>query len=162
MGTIKLSKDQDLVVGDSQVNSKDKNKAKKPLDQKWDNPKSQEESSNSKKKNFHKKKGKGEGSKCAYYGKGFHHERYFMKKQIDMMNQILEKNNISLPGGASKKEGGSNFEGQERVHALVVITVRSHSFIIDSGASRNMVSTREAFFSLDDSNGPNILLGYNS
>ena len=29
MGTIKPSKDQDLVVGDSKVNSKDKNKDKK-------------------------------------------------------------------------------------------------------------------------------------
>ena len=38
--------------------------------------KSHEESSNSKKKHPQKKKGKGEGSKCAYCGKGFHPERY--------------------------------------------------------------------------------------
>ena len=36
MGTIKPSKDQDLVVGDSRVDSKIKKKAKKPLEQKRD------------------------------------------------------------------------------------------------------------------------------
>ena len=123
MGTIKPSKDQDLVTGDSKLNSKDKKKANKPLDKKGDKCKSQEESSNSKKKNFQKKKGKGEGSiKCAYCGKGFHPERSYMKKQIDMLTQLLEKNNISLPSGASKKEGGSSFKDQERVHAFVAST----------------------------------------
>ena len=58
-----------------------------------------------------------------------------------------------------KKEGESNFEDKERVNALVARTVRSSSFIIDFGASRYMVSTMESFSSLDDSNGPNILLG---
>ena len=112
MGTIKPSKDKALVVGYFKVNSKDKKKAKKPPDKKGD------ESSNSKKKNFQKKKGKGEGSKCAYCSKGFHPEGSCMKKQIDMLTQLLEKNNISLPSGAIKKEGGSNFEYQERVHVL--------------------------------------------
>ena len=45
---------------------------------------------------------------------------------------------------------------------MVARTVISASFIIVSRASRNMVSTREDFSSLDDSNGPNILLGENS
>ena len=81
-----------------------------------------------------------------------------MKNQIDMLTQLLEKKNISLPNGTKKKEGGSSFEDKERFHALVVSIVRSPSFIIDSRASRNMVSTNEAFSSLDDSKGPNILL----
>ena len=81
-----------------------------------------------------------------------------MKKQIDMLNQILEKNNISLLGGARNKEGGSNFEDKERVHALVERTVRSPCFIIDSRDSRLMVSTKEFFSSLDDSKGPNIFV----
>ena len=59
MGTIKPSKDQALVVGDSRVDSKGKKKAKNPLDQKRDKNKSQEESQGSK-KNFQKKKNKGE------------------------------------------------------------------------------------------------------
>ena len=85
-----------------------------------------------------------------------------MNKYIDTLNQLLEKNNISLPGGESKKKGGSSFEDQERVHALVARTVISPSFIIDYGAYKNMVSTKESFSSLDDSKGTNILLGDNS
>ena len=48
------------------------------------------------------------------------------------------------------------------MHALVASTIISPSFIIDSRASRHIVSTWEALSSLDDSNGPNILLGDNS
>ena len=79
-------------------------------------------------------------------GKGFHPESSCMKKHIDMLTQLPDKNNISLPGGANKKLGGSSFEDEERVHALVASTVRSPSFIIDFGASK----------------GPNILLGDSS
>ena len=82
MDTIKPSKDQALVVGYSKMDSKGKKNAnpKKPLDQKKDKSKSHEESSNSKKKNSHNNKGKGEMSKCAYYGKGIHPESSCMKK----------------------------------------------------------------------------------
>ena len=65
-----------------------------------------------------------------------------MKNKIDTLNQILERNNISLPHCSKKKEGGLNSEyrERERVHSLVVGTSISPSFIIDSGASRHMVS----------------------
>ena len=79
-----------------------------------------------------------------------------------MLTQILEKNNISLPDCSKKREGGSNLEDKERVHALVAGTSSSPSFIIDFRASRNMVSTREIFSSLDMSKGPPIFLGDNS
>ena len=59
MGTIKPSKDQDLVAGDSRVDSKGNNKAKKPPEQKRDKNKSPEEPQGSK-KNPQKKKNKGE------------------------------------------------------------------------------------------------------
>ena len=133
------------------MDSKSKKKAK-------NTPKSQEEPSGSK-KNFQKKKNKGEMRKCAYYSKGYHLERSCMKKQIDMLTQLLEKNNISLLGCTKKREGGSNSDDKERAHALVAITSRSSTFIIDSGASRHLVSTRETFSSLDDSKGPKIVLG---
>ena len=68
-----------------------------------------------------------------------------MKKQIDMLTQLLEKNNISLPDCSKKREEGSNSEDKERVHALVAGTSSSPSFIIDSEASRHMVSTYETF-----------------
>ena len=51
MGTIKPSKDQALVAGDSRVDSESKNKAKNPPDQKRDKNKSPEDPQGSK-KNF--------------------------------------------------------------------------------------------------------------
>ena len=85
-----------------------------------------------------------------------------MKKQIDMLTQLLEKNGISLPDSSKKREGGSTSKYRERFHALVAGTSSSPSFIIDSGASRHMVSTKEAFSSLDMSKGPPIVLGDDS
>ena len=73
MGTIKPSKDKDLVVGDSRVDSKRKKKDKNTLEQKRDKSKSQEELQSSK-KNSQKKKNKGEMSKCTYCSKGYHLE----------------------------------------------------------------------------------------
>ena len=51
---------------------------------------------------------------------------------------------------------------RERVHALVDGTSSSPSFIIDSGDSRHMVSTKETFSSLDMLKGPPIVLGDDS
>ena len=109
MGTIEPSKDQYLVSEDSNVDSKGNKKAKNPPNKKGDKSKSHEDSSNSKNKNSQKKKGKGEMSKCAYCGKGFHLEISCMKKQIDMLTQLLGKHNFSLLEGTKKKEGGSSF-----------------------------------------------------
>ena len=46
--------------------------------------------------------------------------------------------------------------------ALVVGTSSSPSFIIDFGASKNMVSTKDIFYSLDIFKGPPIVFGDNS
>ena len=81
-----------------------------------------------------------------------------MKKQIEMLTQLLEKNNISLPHCSKKREGGSNLEDRERVHALVSGTSNSPSFIIDSRDSRHMVLRKETLSSLDMSKGPPIVL----
>ena len=85
-----------------------------------------------------------------------------MKRKIDMLTQLLERNNICLPDWSKKREGGSSLEDKERVHALVAGTSSSPSFIIDSGASRHMVSTKEIFSSLDMSKVPPIVLADNS
>ena len=82
-----------------------------------------------------------------------------MKKKIDMLNHLLEKKNISLPDCSKNREGGSNSEDRERVHALVASTSSSPSFIIDSGASRHMVLTKEEFTSLDMLKSTPIVLG---
>ena len=100
------------------MDSKSKKKAKNPLEQKRDKKQSPEEPQGSK-KNYQKKKNKEEMSKCAYYNKGNHTEISCMKKQIEMMTQLLEKNGISLLDSSKKREGGSNSEDRERVHALV-------------------------------------------
>ena len=125
MGTIKPSKDQALVVGDSRVDSKIKEKSKNLLEQKRYKNKYQEEPQGSKKKN------QGEMSKSAYCSKGYHPESSCMKNKIDMLTQLLEKNNISLPDCTKMREGGSNSEDKERVHALVAGTSSSPSFMID-------------------------------
>ena len=85
-----------------------------------------------------------------------------MKNKIDMLTQLLEKNNISLPYCSNKREERSNSEDKEIVHDLVASTSSSPSFIIDSGASKHIVSTKEIFSSLDMSKGPPIVLGDNS
>ena len=76
-------------------------------------------SSDEPKKNTHKKTNKGEMNKCSYCSKGNHTERSCMKKQIDMLTNLLEKNGISLPEISKKREGGSSSDDKERVHALV-------------------------------------------
>ena len=79
-----------------------------------------------------------------------------------MLTQLLEKNNISLPDLSKRREGGSNLEDNERVHALVSSTSSSPSFIIYSRSFRHMVSTKEILSSLDMLKGPPIVLGDNS
>ena len=81
-----------------------------------------------------------------------------MNKTIDMMAQILEKNNIPLPNGTREKEACSNFKGKERFHALMANTSKYSSFIIDYKASKHMESTREYVSSLDYFGGPIIVL----
>ena len=85
-----------------------------------------------------------------------------MKNKIDMLTQLLEKNNISLPDCSKKTEGESNSEDNERLHAFIAGTSSSPIFIIDFGASRNMVSTKEEFSSLDMSKVSPIVLGDDS
>ena len=103
------------------MDSKGNNKSKKPPEKKRDKNKSQEEPQGSN-KNSQKKKNKGEMSECTYCSKGYHPKSSCMKKQIDMLTQLLEKNNISLPYFSKKREGRSNSEDGERVHALVTGT----------------------------------------
>ena len=101
-------------------------------------------------------------SKCTYYNKVYHPESSCMKTKIDMLTQLLKNNNISLPDFSKKREGGSNSEDRERLHALVSGTSSSPRFIIDFGASIHMVSIKETFSSLDMSKGPPIVLGDDS
>ena len=71
-----------------------------------------------------------------------------MKKSIDTLAQFLKKNNIPVPQDARKKDGGSSLDNKERFHALVVVSLDSSSFIINSGASRSMGSVKYFFTSM--------------
>ena len=85
-----------------------------------------------------------------------------MKNTIDMMEHLLEKNNIPVPEGSRKKDGGSGSKNKERFHALVAGSSDSSSFIIDSGASRNMASVKYFFSSMYFDSGPNVRMGDDS
>ena len=137
IGTIKTSKDQGLAAG-FRMHPKGKKKYKdsvKPEKKKQDRPNIPDGGSNPCKDKD--KKGK-EKTKCTYCHKGWHLESACMKKTIDMMVQLLEKNNIPVPEGARKKDKGSGLDNKERCHALVTGSSNSSSFIIDLGASRHM------------------------
>ena len=85
-----------------------------------------------------------------------------MKKTIEMVAQLLEKNNIPAPEGAKKKDGGSGSENKERCHALVVGYSYSLYFIIDSRESRHMASIKYFFTSMYSDSGPTVRMGDDS
>ena len=117
MGTIK-TKDQALSVGvsnSSKGNPKSKN-LKLPEKKKPKKPKSSDGGSIAPKDK--EKRGK-ENTKCTYFHKGWNLESLCMKKTIDQMAQLLEKNNIPVPDSARKKGGTSSSDGKEKCHALV-------------------------------------------
>ena len=53
-------------------------------------------------------------------------------------------------------------EDHERRHALKEVFYQPQYFLIDSGASNHMVSSKESFSSLDLSRGPSIHMGDDS
>ena len=71
------------------------------------------------------------------------------------MAALLKQHNI-----ASLREKNPDEEPQteddERCHALKAILTQSTTYIIDSGASNHMVSSKEDFSTLSLSKGPNI------
>ena len=93
---------------------------------------------------------------------GWNIESECMKNTIDMMTELLEKNNIPLLEGTRKKYGGSGPDNKERCHTLVVGYSEYSSFIIDSGASRNMASIEYFFLTMYSNSGPSIRMGDDS
>jgi hypothetical protein len=88
-----------------------------------------------------------------------------MKKKIDLMSQILQKNNLGdrIPEGAKKKKPENlNSKKGNSSHALIAINSFPDAWIIDSGASHHMVSSEASYSSLDSCKGPPILMGDNS
>ena len=85
-----------------------------------------------------------------------------MKKTIDMMVKLIEKNNIPLPECTRKKEEGSSSENKDRCYALVAGSFGSSSFIIDLGASMHMDSMQDSFSTMYPYSVPSILMGDDS
>jgi hypothetical protein len=88
-----------------------------------------------------------------------------MQKQIDLMTQILQQNNLGdriLEGAKKKKREDQNPKKGNSSHALIDINSSPEAYIIDLGASHHMASTKEVYYSLDACKGPPILMGDNS
>ena len=79
-----------------------------------------------------------------------------MNKPIDQLTKLLEHNNIFLHQGAKMYDVGEKTEEYERFHSLKVGLTPSKAYLIDSGASNHMVSSRESFTTLTLSGGPSI------
>jgi hypothetical protein len=73
-----------------------------------------------------------------------------VKKLIDLMTLVLQKNNLGdfIPKGAKKKKEEYHAPNKGNHHALVAINSSSHSWIIDFGASHHMAAKEEFFTSL--------------
>jgi hypothetical protein len=112
------------------------------------------DSSNSKGK---KKKGK----QCTYCNKPNHEESTCMKKHIDLMTQVLQRNNLGdfIPKGSKKKKEEDHASKRGKNHALVAINSSYDSWIIDSCASHHMATKEEFFSSLSPCSRPLILMG---
>jgi hypothetical protein len=88
-----------------------------------------------------------------------------MQKKIDLMSQILHQNNLGdrIPKGAKKKNPKDpNSKKGNSSHALIVINSSSDAWIVDSGASHHMASSKELYYSFNACKGPHILMGDNS
>jgi hypothetical protein len=84
-----------------------------------------------------------------------------MKKQIDLMAQVLQHNNLGnvIFEGAKNKKEEDHAPKKGNHHALVAINSSSDSWIIDSGASHHMAAKEEVFTSLSSCSRPPILMG---
>jgi hypothetical protein len=75
-----------------------------------------------------------------------------MQKQIDLMSQILQKNNLGdrIPKGSKKKKPEDlNSKKGNSNHALIVINSSLDAWIVDSGASHHMDASEAFYSSLD-------------
>ena len=86
-----------------------------------------------------------------------------MRIQLDEMDLVLKKHNISAPASTRKDESEEEDEEYKRKgHALKASCSSAHDFLIDSGASNHMVAPKESLYSLQYFDGPSIQLENNS
>ena len=75
------------------------------------------------------------------------------------MSRLLEQHNISLLEGARKVDSRDKTEDHEICHALKARFSKSHAFLIDLGASNNMVASKESLYLLNIIDNPSIHMG---
>jgi hypothetical protein len=111
------------------------------------------DSSNSKKK----KKGK----QCTYCNKLNHEESRCMKKQIDLIAQEIQQNNLGnfILEGFKKHKEEDHTPKKGNHHVVVAINSSSDSWIIDYGTSHHMAMKEEVFSYLSPCSRPPILMG---
>jgi hypothetical protein len=71
-------------------------------------------------------------------------EIHMHEKKIDLMSQILQKNNLGdhIPEGAKKKKPEDlNSKKGNSSHALIAINSSPDAWIVDPGASHHIVSS---------------------
>jgi hypothetical protein len=88
-----------------------------------------------------------------------------MNKQIHKMAQLIQQNNLGyhIPKGAKKKKlEDQNLKKGNSSHSLISINSCLNGWIVDSGASHHMDSTKEVYYSLGTLKGPPILMGSKS
>ena len=84
-----------------------------------------------------------------------------MRKKLDEMSTLLKHHNIAPPR-EKKPDEEAPTEDAKRCHGLEATLSLSSTYIIDTGASNHMVSSKESFPTLSLSKGPNIHMGDDS
>ena len=81
-----------------------------------------------------------------------------MRRQLDEMALLLKKHNIYVPASARKDDSKEEYdeEYQRKFHALKACCTSAPVFLIDSGASNHMATSRESFSSFQSFDGPSI------
>jgi hypothetical protein len=106
-------------------------------------------------------KKKKKGRQCTCCNKPNHEESTCMKKQIDLMAQALQQNNLGnfIPEMVKKRKEEDLAPKKDNHHALVAINSSSDSWITDSDASHHMGTKEEVFSSLSPCSRLLILMG---
>ena len=152
MGIIRSSKYQalfalgpkDMKGKGKQNNQKTNFNAPKPKEKNQQ----QDEPSSSKKNKNKGNQGK-EKVKCSYCGKVFHHKHSYLKKKLDEMTLLLERNNINLPESVRKRDNHDRDIQPERGHYLKATVSNPRALLIEFGSSNHMVESKESFSSLE-------------
>ena len=85
-----------------------------------------------------------------------------MKKKLNEVTSILERNNINLPESFWRKENQDREYQHERGHALMASTSKSKALLIYSRDLNHMMANKDSFSSLDTSKGIPIHMGDDS